>query len=195
MAVSLAEAPLHALVAAGLFVLWACAEGAIHALGWFQPESPARQRAGLTWLQTAFIGSVLVGWLDATLLRLSDVESPSVHAAGAGLVLAGLALRMIARATLGRNFSGFVQTSDAHRLETGGVYARVRHPAYTGFVGMLIGYPLAFGSLLSLTLAVGVGLPALAYRIHREEAALIDWFGEDYREYQRRTSRLIPLVW
>ncbi|QDT67593.1 Isoprenylcysteine carboxyl methyltransferase (ICMT) family protein [Planctomycetes bacterium MalM25] len=192
---NLTDAPLHALAAAGLFVLWAVAEGAIHALGWFQPESPKRQRAGLTWLQTAFIGSVLVGWLDAVTFHLSDFGSAWIHAAGAALVLAGLAIRLVARATLGRNFSGFVQTCDAHHLETGGVYAWVRHPAYSGFVGMLVGYPLCFGSLLSLAIAAVVGFPALAYRIHREEAALTDWFGDDYRDYQRRTCRLIPFVW
>ncbi len=71
----------------GLFILWAVAEGAIHGLGWFQPERQARRRAGLTWLQAAFIGSVLVGWLDATAWRLSDFTSPSVHAAGAALAL------------------------------------------------------------------------------------------------------------
>ncbi len=192
---SLADTPPHALVGMGLFILWAVAEGAIHGLGWFQPESPARRRAGLTWLQAAFIGSVLVGWLDATAWRVSDFTSPSVHAAGAALALSGLALRLIARATLGRNFSGFVQTCDAHRLVTRGVYGWVRHPAYTGFVGMLIGLPLCIGSLVSLAIALGVGAPALAYRIRQEESALAAWFADEYREYAGRTKRLLPRVW
>lgn len=192
---SLLDAPTPALVGLGLFVLWAVAEGAIHALGWFQPESPQRRLAGLYWLQAAFIGSAAIGWLDAVAWRLTDFHSAAIHAAGALLYVAGLALRLVARATLGRNFSGFVQTCDGHRLVTRGVYRWVRHPAYTGFAGMLIGLPLCLGSWFSLAMAVGVGVPALVFRIRQEEAALAAWFGEAYRDYQRRTWRLVPFIW
>jgi protein-S-isoprenylcysteine O-methyltransferase Ste14 len=36
---------------------------------------------------------------------------------------------------------------------------------------------------------------ALLYRIHVEEKALCDAFGEEYQEYSRITKRLIPGVY
>lgn len=194
---SLNATPPEAILAVALFILWAVSEGAIHAVGLFQPENRPRQRAGLTWLQTAFAGGLVVGLVDSCWLRLTTFPAgltPLCYTAG-GLVLASLGLRLLARLQLGKNFSGFVQTFDEHRLVTQGVYAWVSHPAYTGFLGFLIGFPICFGSVLSLLVSLGIGLPAIAYRIREEEAALTQWFGDDYREYRQRTKRLLPFVW
>jgi protein-S-isoprenylcysteine O-methyltransferase Ste14 len=38
-------------------------------------------------------------------------------------------------------------------------------------------------------------MAALLYRIHVEEFALEDAFGEQYAEYRKTTKRLIPWVW
>jgi len=35
----------------------------------------------------------------------------------------------------------------------------------------------------------------MLYRMHVEEAALVDAFGADYESYQKSTSRLIPGVY
>lgn len=190
--------PNHTVLALTLFVAWALSEGAIHVRGLFQPEDVlVRRRAGLTWLQSAYAGSLVFGLADSAWLRWTPFAEglrPLCYV-GAVLVVAGLALRLMARVTLARNFSAFVQTYQDHQLITRGVYARVRHPAYTGFVGLLIGFPLCFGSLGALAIALGIGLPALVYRIRLEEAALVEWFGEDYVAYQRRTAKLLPGVW
>lgn len=185
------------LLALALFAAWAVSEGAIHVRGLFQPEDVPRRRAGLTWLQGAYAGSLIYGLADSAWLQWSTFEEAArpLCWVGAVVVVAGLALRLLARLTLSRNFSAFVQTYQGHQLVTRGVYTRLRHPAYTGFVGLLIGFPLAFGSLGALVIALGIGVPALVYRIRLEEAALVEWFGEDYLAYQRRTDRLIPYVW
>jgi protein-S-isoprenylcysteine O-methyltransferase len=36
---------------------------------------------------------------------------------------------------------------------------------------------------------------AYTWRIHTEEAMLLGAFGDQYRQYQRRTRRLIPFVY
>ncbi|WP_197526122.1 methyltransferase family protein [Botrimarina colliarenosi] len=188
---------MTALVGLALFAVWVVAEGGIHLGRLYQPERPDRQRAGLTLLQGAYAASLLVGLLDAAVLHWTTLQPASlaVGAVGILLVTSGLVLRITARLQLGRHFSAFVQTSEGHRLVTTGVYSWVRHPAYTGFIGLLLGYPLCFESLASFAIAAGIGLPALVYRIRAEEAALVGWFGDDYRAYQRRTKRLIPGVW
>lgn len=195
MLARIAEAPPHAVFAVVLFVVWAVAEGTIHLLGWFQPERPDRRRAALTWLQTAFAGSLLAGCADALLLGWTTWVPAAMAYGGVLLTAIGIVIRIVARVQIGRNFSAFVQTTDSHRLITSGLYAWVRHPAYSGFVLFLIGFPLAFGSVAALVIATAVGLPALAHRIRAEEAALESWFGEDYRHYRTVSWRLIPGVW
>ena len=75
---------------------------------------------------------------------------------------------------------------------THGPYRWVRHPLYS--VGMLL-----YGSLTLLTglwwLGVGslIPLAVLLWRTPREEARLIEAFGEEYRVYMRRTGRFLPL--
>lgn len=65
------------------------------------------------------------------------------------------------------------------------------HPLYT--VGTML-----FGSLSLLAanwfmgLASLVGLVMLMVRSQKEEQKLIERFGDEYREYMKRTGRLLP---
>jgi protein-S-isoprenylcysteine O-methyltransferase Ste14 len=51
-----------------------------------------------------------------------------------------------------------------------------------------------FRSLAGLPLVVGMALVLLA-RIRDEERLLAEVFGEEYRNYQRRTRRLLPWLY
>src|SRR5580704_14582736 len=73
-------------------------------------------------------------------------------------------------------------------------YRYIRHPSYSGGLITLAGLGLALGNwagLLTLLACTGAGY---GYRIFVEEAALVAALGEPYREYMRRTRRLIPFV-
>ncbi|MFY2860981.1 methyltransferase family protein [Mycobacterium sp. THU-M104] len=75
-----------------------------------------------------------------------------------------------------------------------GLYGLVRHPMYTGNVIMMVGIPLALGSLWGLVFVVP-GLIVLASRIGDEEKLLRNEL-EGYRAYTRKVRyRLIPRVW
>ncbi|MGF2953540.1 methyltransferase family protein, partial [Mycobacterium sp. THU-M116] len=75
-----------------------------------------------------------------------------------------------------------------------GLYGLVRHPMYTGNVIMMVGIPLALGSLWGLVFVVP-GLIVLASRIGDEEKLLQNEL-EGYREYTRKVRyRLVPRVW
>lgn len=93
--------------------------------------------------------------------------------------------------SLGLNVSPTEVTRVGHKLVTHGPYRWVRHPLYT--VGILF-----WLSLILLTgmwwLALGL-LPAgafLLWRTPREEAKLIETFGDEYRLYMQRTGRHLP---
>jgi protein-S-isoprenylcysteine O-methyltransferase Ste14 len=184
-------------LALAALVLWALSERLFHLCGMSQPNSPAAEKRSLYWLQASYFGAICYGALDALLLRWTTLP-PRLHAwAYLGLppVMAGVVIRAAARWSLGRHFSGNVQTTPQHQLVTSGLYRWLQHPAYLAYLCLLVGFPLSFGSLGGLAVAVVSGVPALAYRMRIEEAHLARWFGEDYQRYRRRTARLLPRVW
>lgn len=38
-------------------------------------------------------------------------------------------------------------------------------------------------------------IPAILYRIRIEETALLERFGDDYKQYAERTWRILPYIW
>jgi protein-S-isoprenylcysteine O-methyltransferase Ste14 len=85
-----------------------------------------------------------------------------------------------------------VSSSNAPRvpLQTHGVYSFVRHPVYFAWVLMVAGTPHM--TTTRLTFAV-LSTAYLAIAIPFEERGLIDVFGQEYREYQKRVRwRMIP---
>ena len=69
----------------------------------------------------------------------------------------------------------------------------IRHPSYLGLLVNSFGWALAFRSGVGVLLTV-ILIPLLLARIRSEEALLLSQFGNEYGEYRRRTSRLIPGV-
>ena len=114
---------------------------------------------------------------------------------GIGIVLAvaGIALRFYSIWYLGQSFTCEVATTPGQAVVDRGPYRLLRHPSYTG--GLLI----VFGLLLCITNPLAfagfvVALGGYSYRIRVEERVLMAELGEPYREYMRRTKRLIPFV-
>jgi len=107
------------------------------------------------------------------------------------LSAAGLATRIAAMARLGSRFSPLVAVQRTHALETGGVYARVRHPGYLGAWVAVLGGTLAFGSAAGLPIAAAMGLLLWA-RAGREEVLLERHFGDEFRAYRARSGRFVP---
>jgi protein-S-isoprenylcysteine O-methyltransferase Ste14 len=76
-------------------------------------------------------------------------------------------------------------------LQTGGVYALVRHPLY--FFSLLAIWPSPIMTTSTLGLLVGITL-YFAVGSLLEEQKLRKTFGQPYADYQKRVAWLIPLV-
>jgi protein-S-isoprenylcysteine O-methyltransferase Ste14 len=98
-----------------------------------------------------------------------------------------------ARLYLGKLWSGAITIMAGHELIQTGPYRFLRHPMYTGMLGMAAGTAVVSGQDHAL---LGVALFALAYarKIRMEERVLAAEFGEPYVAYRRRTAALIPWV-
>jgi len=114
---------------------------------------------------------------------------------GIALILVGIVMRAVAILTLRRYFTVQVTIQDGHELVDRGLYRFLRHPSYTGALISFLGLGFAFGSWLSLAIISIAALIGFGYRIRVEEAALVQHFGDRYRQYAARTKRLIPGVY
>lgn len=118
-----------------------------------------------------------------------------LRTAGLVLLILGLAIRWTAIFTLGTTFSTNVAIHAAQTLRTTGPYRWVRHPSYTGMLVIFTAIGLYERNWISLAVVLILPTAALFYRIHVEETALTEAFGEQYLEYRKRTRRLIPLIY
>lgn len=188
---------LVVLVGAGAFVLWLLAERLMQLFRLRQPKERDREWLSWCWFVLSYYGAFLFPLFDATIFHWTTV-GPGLGPArwiGVPLVLAGIAIRIVARLTLGKHFSGHVQTTQGHRLITTGIYRSIRHPAYLGYLCLLLGFSICFGSVGGLVWAIVAGIPGLLYRVRIEEAALEKWFPDEYPRYQATTRKLIPGLW
>jgi protein-S-isoprenylcysteine O-methyltransferase Ste14 len=114
---------------------------------------------------------------------------------GVAVMAAALVMFRVTHKQLGRNWSVSLETRTDHKLVTGGLYRWVRHPMYSSFLLLAIGQCL----LLPNWIAGPIGLVAIAilffFRVGREEAMMMETFGEEYRRYMTRTARIVPFVY
>ena len=101
-------------------------------------------------------------------------------------------LIMSALKTLGKEWSLTARLVEGHQLATAGPYAYVRHPIYTGMLGMLLATGLAVSYWPALILALIVFFVGTAIRIRSEEKLLRGAFGEQFETYARRVPAILP---
>jgi protein-S-isoprenylcysteine O-methyltransferase Ste14 len=115
----------------------------------------------------------------------------AVAAVGLAIALAGLALALWARVTLGGNWSGQVTFKEGHELIRHGPYAHVRHPIYSAILLMLLGTAISIGTLGAL-----LGLPLIGagiwLKIGQEEALMGEHFPAEYTAYRSQVKALVP---
>jgi protein-S-isoprenylcysteine O-methyltransferase Ste14 len=124
---------------------------------------------------------------------LADYQFTSVQGIIGVLVFIG-ALWLFQRShqDLGRNWSIGLDIREQQSVVSTGVYSRIRHPMYAAFWLQAVAQAL----LLPNWIAGPAGLVAVALlffaRVGREERLMLEEFGDDYRRYMARTSRIVP---
>ena len=93
--------------------------------------------------------------------------------------------------TLDTQWSPQLQLTKGHRLITTGPYARIRHPLYAGMCGWFVSLSLLTANWIFVSACV-LTFAGLLWRIPREEQMMIETFGDEYKEYMKRTGRFFP---
>jgi protein-S-isoprenylcysteine O-methyltransferase Ste14 len=102
---------------------------------------------------------------------------------GLFLAFVGLAGVILSRYTLGRSFS---VTAKATALVTTGIYSRIRNPIYLSGMFFILGAILMLGRPEGFIIMLVLIVVQIA-RARREAAVLEAKFGDEYREYRKRT--------
>ena len=137
------------------------------------------------YLLSFFIGSTRIG-------RIYNWDM--FFAIGIILIVIGLFIRIKAILTLNKFFTYVVSKVENHKLIETGLYKRIRHPGYLGQIIIFIGISCALSNWLSIVLMFIPVIIGYLYRIKVEEKFMEDQIGEVYINYQKRTNKLIPLI-
>jgi protein-S-isoprenylcysteine O-methyltransferase len=156
----------------------------------------ARDAGSLRVILVVVYGCTVAGVCIALVSRRGALPDPGVlQWIGLGMIVAGIAIRLIAIRTLRRFFTVDVAVLADHRLIRHGLYRYVRHPAYTGALLSFYGLAVALANPWAALVIVVPITAAFAYRMRIEEAVLRGAFPDEYPEYERTTARLIPYLY
>jgi len=133
-----------------------------------------------TWFQNPFAWYQLISWI---LLITSAV-----------LVILGVRLlRQIGKQDAGRNDASLYAFEKTSRLVTVGLYRYIRHPLYSSL--FFLGWGIFFKSPTWLDAGLAVLCTFFLVATARmEEIENIEYFGNEYAEYMKRTKMFIPYV-
>lgn len=138
---------------------------------------------------TSFLG-VEIPWLHvsghlwATLLGFGQVGAMVEMLLGGLFVLFGIWLLI-------EGWREVYRVSREGRLATDGLYGVVRHPQYLGIFLALFGQLIHWPTIPTLAL-FPIIVWAYVRLARKEEAKLIEQFGDEYRAYQRRVPMFFP---
>jgi len=114
-----------------------------------------------------------------------------LRALGVPLSVAGLAGLTWSFRHLGHNLTAGLGATADRRLVTTGPYRWVRHPMYSTWAVLQLGYCLISANWCIAFLFLAA-LAAVVRRTPAEEAGLAARFGDDYLDYTRVTGRFLP---
>jgi protein-S-isoprenylcysteine O-methyltransferase Ste14 len=160
-------------------------------------SSGEREDRGNRWVLVVFaIIGLLLGYVPALTDRLDflSIDGDAVRWIGVALFGIGCVVRLWPVVVLGKRFSGLVAIQEGHTLQTTGIYSVIRHPSYLGLLITLLGWALAFRSIIGIVLGALL-IPVLIGRMNAEEALLRSQFGSEFDAYRARTKRLIPGIY
>lgn len=115
---------------------------------------------------------------------------------GIAMVVFGQTFRSLAMKQAGSSFNHVVQSTkkEDHVLVTTGVYSISRHPSYFGFFWWGLGTQLILRNPVCFVAYTVVLWRYFSHRIKVEEKYLVEFFGDDYREYRTKRGVLIPFI-
>jgi protein-S-isoprenylcysteine O-methyltransferase Ste14 len=109
------------------------------------------------------------------------------------LVVVSLWTMASALSVLGKQWSLQARVLENHKLVREGPYRFVRHPIYTGMLGMILAAGLAWSHWIGLLIALALFAIGTAIRVRSEEKLLREQFGAAFDDYKRSVPAVVPI--
>ena len=109
------------------------------------------------------------------------------------IVLVSLWTMWSAVRVLGKQWSLQARVLEDHKLVREGPYRFIRHPIYTGMLGMIIVGGLAWSHWLGFVIALVLFGIGTAVRVRSEEKLLREQFGAAFDDYKRSVPAVLPI--
>ena len=142
--------------------------------GWLTSRFPE-----INWFShnSSHLLQTLLGWSG-------DAHSSPLHIVSNLLVLGGLIL-------LAASWKVLYKAQRNYEIARHGPYSKIRHPQYTAFIVIMVGFLVQWPTLPTLLM-----FPVLVWLYirlaRREENEALAMFGEPYAQYAKNTPRFIP---
>jgi protein-S-isoprenylcysteine O-methyltransferase Ste14 len=131
---------------------------------------------------TVFAGMclMLLSWPFVSLFDPVSLHFHSaIHLAGMAAVITGPCLAI----------AGMLQLRGLENIDhlvVGGIFSKLRHPMYTGFILWILGWIIYHGAMVSAAIGT-IGIASILFWRSIEEEKLHVQFGKDYDRYKKGT--------
>jgi protein-S-isoprenylcysteine O-methyltransferase Ste14 len=153
-----------------------------------------RGRDGLFFILVSFGMFIIpLAYVFSTKLDFADYYLPAYMGwLGVPLFMFALWLFYRSHTDLGKNWSPVAEIKKDQTLVTGGVYSKIRHPMYSAHFLWATAQVLLLHNWVAGPSFLVTFFPFYFHRVGLEEEMMTREFGDEYREYIKRTGRLVP---
>ena len=109
------------------------------------------------------------------------------------IIIVSLWIMAASLRALGRQWSLQARVLENHKLVREGPYRFVRHPIYTGMLGMILAAGLAWSHWIGFLIALAFFAIGTAIRVRSEENLLREQFGAEFDDYKRSVPAVVPI--
>lgn len=113
---------------------------------------------------------------------------------GVAVMIGAILVFWRAHADLGLNWSPSLEIREKHELITRGIYGVIRHPMYASQWLWVIAQALLLQNWLAGVANLIIFILFYFMRVKAEETLMFDSFGEQYREYMKKTGAVLPKI-
>jgi protein-S-isoprenylcysteine O-methyltransferase Ste14 len=136
----------------------------------------------------------LTTWLGFADYQLGSPPAIVLGIAGIAVMAAAIWVFWRAHHDLGAFWSPSLEIGEDQHLVTQGIYGSIRHPMYASLLLWGLAQPLVLQNWIVGPASLVAFLVCYLVRVPREEAMMLDHFGDEYRTYISQTGGVIPRV-
>ena len=157
-------------------------------------ETEREDRVFVVLASLVFFFALFVSFWEFVAVQGMVFRFSVLSVSGLILFVVGVGIRLAGKRALGKYYSYGLRVLPDHKLVTSGIYKYVRHPISLAVLVYGPGIPLIFSSLYGFLITLAL-VPLVLYRITIEERMLVQKFGDEYRDYMKKTKKIIPFLY